>query len=87
MKQNRGNSEVKQTPEDAPATVPLVGRICSALVAVPFFAMGLLYTIDRFFRTPILFDSSAKFGIAALGCGVIFLSVASRWKPPWPLSQ
>ncbi len=87
MKQKRESVDVKQTPEDTRSTVPIVGRICSFLVAVPFFAMGFLYTIDRFSRTPILFDSSAKFGIAALGSGVIFLSVAIRGKPPWPMNQ
>lgn len=55
-------------------------RVLSFLLSVIFIPMGVLALKEKIGAEPIEFDSTFKFGIAALGWGIIFLIIGIRGK-------
>jgi len=53
-------------------------RILSFILSVVFLIMGFLAIIEKTGEGQIKYDSTFKFGVAAVGWGVIFLVVAIR---------
>ena len=53
-------------------------RILSFILSVVFIPIGLLALKEKFGSHPVEFDSTFKFGIAALGWGIIFLIIGIR---------
>ncbi|PIE69736.1 MAG: hypothetical protein CSA21_00850 [Deltaproteobacteria bacterium] len=55
-----------------------VFRMVAFLLSLVSIPMGILALVEKFGSDPIEFDSTFKFGIAALGWGIIFLIIAIR---------
>lgn len=61
----------------------LVFRILYFFLSMLLLPMGILAIVEKIKSDPIVFDSTFRFGIAAVGWGVFSLIIAIRGKLWW----
>ena len=64
--------------EPAKSKATSILRVLSIAVGLIFVAFGVMALREKLGNYPIVYDSTFKFGIAALGFGIVFLFIGIR---------